>query len=72
MRTVAFARLLRRRPVFSHPGSAPVELDERHHFNAIDRTGRHAQFAARTVLQQHRVHSPWRSDDGIDRACLDA
>src|SRR5690625_279300 len=40
--------------------------------DAIDRAGRHAQFAARAARVDDRVHALAGADDGVDRACLDA
>ena len=38
----------------------------RPHFDAIDRTGRQAQFTPRAAIGQHGVHVLLRPDDGID------
>ncbi|KAG0731922.1 hypothetical protein G6F23_014829 [Rhizopus arrhizus] len=41
------------------------------HLDAIHRTGRHAQVAARAPVGQHRVHVLVRAHDGVDRTGLD-
>jgi DNA-binding IclR family transcriptional regulator len=40
--------------------------------NAVDRAGRHAQFASRAQRREDRVHALLRADDRIDRTGLDA
>ena len=44
----------------------------RHHVDAVDRTGRHAQITAGAPVGQHRVHALVGADDGVHRTGLDA
>ncbi|MNT47263.1 hypothetical protein D3C72_1839620 [compost metagenome] len=53
--------------VLNGPGAAG-----RHHLNAIDRTGRHAQVAAGAPVFQHGVHMLVGAHDGVHRTGLDA
>jgi hypothetical protein len=51
-----------------------VSLCQRHglQHNAIDRAGRYAAFATGAIVGDYCVHQFVRTDDGIDRANLDA
>ena len=53
------------------PGAA-VWLGHCHHGNAIDRAGWYTKFAARALIIHDHMHLFGRTEDGIDRAGLDA
>src|SRR3546814_8742230 len=44
----------------------------RSHHDAVNRAGRHAQFATRAQRFDHDVHQLRGTDDGVDRTGLDA
>ena len=58
--------------ILLRPGIPAGGRRDRHHRNAVDRAGRHAQVATRAQVGDDRVHLFRRAQDGVDGACLDA